>query len=93
MTHGAGHGLGSRGNDAVLLAAGVADLAVSGLNTVLGGVRGLLGRSDVAELAGEGQQEIKARGRLALDRIVASPPAHLEVLAQHVKARRGSLDD
>lgn len=73
----------------MLLVAGIADIAVSGLSTAVGGLRGLFRRADVAELAGEGQQEIKARGRLALDRFTASSPAHLEVLAQHVKGRRG----
>lgn len=28
-----------------------------------------------------------ARGRLALDRYAAVPPAHLEILARHVAAR------
>ncbi|WP_311044718.1 hypothetical protein [Streptomyces sp. ID38640] len=55
-------------------------------------MRGLLGRADVGELADEGRQELKARGRLALDRFAAGSPAHLEVLAQHVAARRGSTD-
>ncbi|MET9801951.1 polyprenyl synthetase [Streptomyces sp. NPDC006368] len=76
-------------NDAVLLAAGVADLAVTGLTTALGGLRGLLRRADVAELAGEGRQELKARGRLALDRCAPVPPAHMELLARRVAARRG----
>ncbi|MBT2489677.1 polyprenyl synthetase [Streptomyces sp. ISL-96] len=73
----------------MLLVAGIADMAVSGLSTVVGGLRGLMRRADMAELAAEGQQEIKARGRLALDRFTASSPAHLEVLAQQVKAHRG----
>lgn len=33
-----------------------------------------------------------ARGRLALDRYAAAPPPHLEVLARHVVARRGTDD-
>lgn len=68
MTHGIGPGHVPRGNDAALLAAGIADMAVSGLTTVLRGVRGLLGRADMGELADEGRQELTARGRLALDR-------------------------
>ncbi|MGW7018717.1 hypothetical protein ACWGGS_05125 [Streptomyces decoyicus] len=93
MTHGIGPGHVPRGNDAALLAAGIADMAVSGLTTVLRGVRGLLGRADMGELADEGRQELTARGRLALDRFAAGSPAHLEVLAQHATARRGSADD
>jgi hypothetical protein len=89
VTNGAGRGRGIGESDAVLLVAGLADMAVGGLSTVVGGLRGLFRRADLAELADEGQQEIKARGRLALDRFAAASPAHLEVLAQQVKARRG----
>lgn len=74
----------------ILLAAGVADLAAGALTSALGGVRGLLGRADLGELVDEGQQEIKARGRLALDRLGSRPPAHMEKLARRVRADRGS---
>ncbi|UKY48525.1 polyprenyl synthetase [Streptomyces inhibens] len=73
---------------AMLLAAGLADLAVSTLGSAFGAVRGLLRRSDAAELAAEAEQDLVARGRLVLDRYASAPPAHLEVLAQHVLARR-----
>ncbi|MFF4324201.1 polyprenyl synthetase [Streptomyces sp. NPDC001568] len=76
---------------AVLLAAGLADLAVttvaSALGTVLDTVGGLLRRSDAAELAAEAEHDLLARGRLVLDRYAAVPPAHLELLARHVMAR------
>ncbi|MFF8293120.1 polyprenyl synthetase [Streptomyces sp. NPDC016309] len=73
---------------AVLLAAGLADLAVSTLAEGLGTVRGLLRRSDAAELAGEAERDLVARGRLVLDRYAAVPPPHLEVLARYAVARR-----
>lgn len=73
---------------AVLLAAGLTDLAVSTLGTAWGTVRGLLRRSDATELAADAERDLRARGRLALDRYAAVPPAHLEVLAQHVLARQ-----
>jgi hypothetical protein len=76
----------------VLVVAGLADLAVSTLGSAWGTARGLLRRSDVAELASEAEQDLMARGRLALDRYAAVPPAHLEVLAQHVVARRDHGD-
>jgi hypothetical protein len=72
----------------VLLVAGLTDLTVRTLGSAVGTVRGLLRRSDTAELAAEAEQELRARGRLALDRYAAVQPAHLEVLAQHVLARR-----
>jgi hypothetical protein len=78
--------------EAVLLVAGVADLAVSTVGSVLGTVRGLLRRSDAAELAAQAEQDLMARGRIALDRYVAVPPAHLEILAQHALSRRASAD-
>ncbi|GAA2574229.1 MULTISPECIES: polyprenyl synthetase [Streptomyces] len=77
---------------AVLLVAGLADLAVSAIGSAAGGLRGLLGRSDTTDLVREAEQDLQARGRLALDRYAHVPPAHLEVLAQHVKARRAADD-
>ncbi|WP_371656575.1 MULTISPECIES: polyprenyl synthetase [unclassified Streptomyces] len=77
---------------ALLLAAGLADLAVSTLGSALGTVRGLLRRSDAAELAAEAEHDLVARGRLLLDRYAAAPPAHLEVLARHALARK-AVDD
>ncbi|MQY12841.1 hypothetical protein SRB5_29800 [Streptomyces sp. RB5] len=83
---------GGRGPDerAVLLLAGLADLAVDALGSAAGTVRQLLRRSDGPELASDAQQDLMARGRIALDRVGAPPPAHLEVLAQHVLARRAA---
>ncbi|MEU0254089.1 polyprenyl synthetase [Streptomyces sp. NPDC006184] len=79
---------GGLDEQAVLLAAGLADLAVSTLMSAAGAVRGLLRRSDTAHLAAQAEQDLRARGRLALDRYAVVPPAHLEVLARHVVARR-----
>jgi hypothetical protein len=71
----------------VLLAAGLAELAVSTAGSVAGKVWGLLRRSDGADLARDAEQDLTARGRLLLDRLATAPPAHLEVLAQHVLAQ------
>ncbi|MEV3930050.1 polyprenyl synthetase [Streptomyces sp. NPDC053728] len=87
MTKDAGRGSGPEGQ-ALLLAAGLADLAVSTVGSVLGTVRGLLRRSDGAELVVEAQHDLKARGRLVLDRYADVPPAHLEILAQEALARK-----
>ncbi|MFF0558206.1 polyprenyl synthetase [Streptomyces sp. NPDC004266] len=87
MTRGSG-ARGGLDERAVLLAAGLADLAVSTLGSGLGLVRGLLRRSDAAEMAAEAERDLEARGRLVLDRYVSPPLAHLEVLARHVLARR-----
>ncbi|MFG2115751.1 polyprenyl synthetase [Streptomyces sp. NPDC048718] len=88
------NGTAAQGADerAVLLVAGLADLAVSTLGTAVGTVRGLLRRSDTARLVEDAEHDLLARGRLALDRYAAVPPAHLEVLAQHVLERRSRAD-
>ncbi|WP_413760768.1 polyprenyl synthetase [Streptomyces sp. MMBL 11-3] len=91
MTQEAGRREGTD-RQAVLLAAGLADLTLSTVGSALGAVRGLLRRSDTAELAAEAERDLAARGRLALDRYAGSPPAHLEVLARHVMARK-AVDD
>ena len=75
---------------AVLLVAGLADVAVSTMGSALGAVRGLLRRTDTAEIAAEAQQDLMARGRLALDRYAAVPPPHLEILARHAQARQAA---
>ncbi|MEU0114506.1 polyprenyl synthetase [Streptomyces bobili] len=75
---------------ALLLAAGLADLAVHTVGSAFGTLRGLLRRSDTTDLAQNARQELQARGRLALDRYTHVPPAHLEVLARHKLAREKS---
>ncbi|MFG3274869.1 MULTISPECIES: hypothetical protein [Streptomyces] len=72
----------------VLLVAGLAGLAVSTLGSALGTVRGLLRRSDTAELAVAAEQDLIAHGRLVLGQYASVPPAHLEVLARQVMARQ-----
>ncbi|MES5823846.1 polyprenyl synthetase [Streptomyces sp. RG80] len=91
MTEDAGRrgGLDER---AVLLVAGLADLAVSTAGSVLGTVRGLFRRSDAAELATAAERDLMARGRLVMDRYTAAPPPHLEVLARHAMARKAADD-
>lgn len=73
--------------DTVALVAGLADLAVCGLSSAVGGVSGLLRRADLGDLLADGQEETKARGRLFLDRHAAAPSAHMEVLARALSAR------
>ncbi|MET9463818.1 polyprenyl synthetase [Streptomyces sp. NPDC006544] len=72
----------------LLLAAGLADLTVSAIGSALGTVRGLLRRSDAAELAAEAEHDLVARGRLVLDRYATVQPAYLETLARHTLARK-----
>ncbi|WP_323137932.1 polyprenyl synthetase [Streptomyces sp. NBC_01433] len=78
---------------AVLVVAGLADVAASTLGSVISAARGLLLRSDAAELVGDAKDDLVARGRLALDRHLGVPPAHLEVLARHVTDRQAARGD
>lgn len=89
MTREAGR-RGGLDEQAVLVVAGLTDLAVSTLGSAVGAVRGLLRRSDAAELAAQAENDLAARGRLVLDRYAAVPPAHLEVLARHALARKAA---
>jgi hypothetical protein len=91
MTQEAGR-YGGVDGQALLLAAGLADLVVSTVGSALWTVRGVLRRSDAAELAAEAEHDLMARGRLVLDRYAAAPPAHLEVLARHALARKTADD-
>ncbi|WP_212912913.1 polyprenyl synthetase [Streptomyces sp. TS71-3] len=86
---------GDRGLDerVVLVAAGLADLAVSTAGSAVGTLRGLLRRSDTADLARDAELDLQARGRLALDRCGSRPPAHLEVLARHKLRQAGDGAD
>ncbi|MEU7469926.1 polyprenyl synthetase [Streptomyces sp. NPDC044984] len=92
MTREAGR-RGGLDEQAVLVAAGLADLAMSTLGSAAGAVRGLLRRSDAAELAAQAENDLAARGRLVLDRYATVPPAHLEVLARHALARKAADGD
>ncbi|MFF8674125.1 polyprenyl synthetase [Streptomyces sp. NPDC015242] len=91
MTRGAGQ-RGGADAQVVLLVAGLADLAVSTLGSAVGTVKGLLRRADTGDLAAQAEHDLVARGRLALDRYAAAPPAHLEILARQALARRAADD-
>ena len=70
----------------VLLVAGLAELAVSTLGSALGTVRGLLRRSDTAELVAGAEQDLIARGRLVLDQYAAAPPRGVYTSTGHGSA-------
>jgi hypothetical protein len=88
-----GAGRGGRDQEALLLVAGLADAALGGAQAVLRRAREVTRRSDLAELARDGQEEMKARGRIALRRLGPGPEAHLELLARRVVAARAAQGD
>lgn len=83
---------------ALLLVAGLADLVVDSIGTAAGTLRSLLGRADSADLAQEAAADLRARGRLALDRLAPGQdgpggPPHMEALARAALARRSTATD
>jgi hypothetical protein len=86
---GRGEGRGdARGADAAYVVAGLADLALSSAGSALRGLRGLLGRADLAGLAQDGEEDLRARGRLAVRRYASVPEPHMELLARRAAAAR-----
>lgn len=76
----------------VLIAAGVADLAFSGIGSALRRARALLVRSDLVELSQDGREELRQRGRLAVQRYAPVAESHLELLARRAVSRPGQSD-
>ncbi|MFE5795986.1 hypothetical protein ACFQ8C_25890 [Streptomyces sp. NPDC056503] len=80
---------------ALLMAAGLADLVVDTIGTAAGSLRSLLGRADSADIAQDAAADLRARGRLALDRLAADRDGprslpHMELLAREAAARRAA---
>lgn len=73
-------------NDLVYVAAGVAEVALAVAQKPLQRLQAQLRRSDLADIAGEGQDDLKIRGELAIRRL--RPESHLELLAQRALSRR-----
>lgn len=75
-----------RGRDLLALLAGAADLGLETAEGLIGKARGLLGRSDLGELAADAHGDLKARGDVLLGRLAPPPEAHMETLARRAKA-------
>lgn len=68
------------------MAAGVADVLLSEMRKGVRRAGHLTKRSDLADLAEAGRDDLEARGSLLLSRLGAGAgPAHLEVLARRVE--------
>jgi hypothetical protein len=73
-------------SDLVYVAAGVAEVALAVVQKPLQRLQAQLRRSDLADIAGEGQDDLKMRGELTIRRL--RPESHLELLAQRALSRR-----
>ncbi|WDZ89579.1 hypothetical protein [Nocardiopsis sp. HUAS JQ3] len=82
-----------RAREPLLVAAGVADLAWSGIGAALRGARSLLSRSDLAELVRDGRRDLRERGELALRRYAPTAESHMELLARRAAASRPGQSD
>ncbi len=73
-------------DEVVRTAAGVADVLLSEVRKGVRRAGHLTKRSDLADLAQAGRDDLKGRGSLLLSRLAGGPgPAHLEVLARRVE--------
>ena len=79
--------------EGIQLLAGVIDLGLEQVEGALHWLRGLLGRSDLGALAGDGHEDLRARGELALRRCAPSAESHFEALARHAAATRAGAPD
>ena len=67
---------------------GIADLGLETAEGLLGKARGLLGRSDLPDLAADAHADLRARGEIVLSRFTPEAEAHMEVLARRANAAR-----
>ncbi|GAA2239597.1 hypothetical protein GCM10010430_21130 [Kitasatospora cystarginea] len=82
-----------RGKEAVQLLAGVIDVGLEQAEGLLRRMRGVLGRSDLREVAADGQEELRARGELLLGRLAPATESHLEGVARRAAASRRTSSD
>jgi hypothetical protein len=83
---------GGPGESVVYAMAGVADLFLNRVGGALQTMGAVLQRSDREELVGDGFNDLKARGELALKRHNPMPESHLETIARRVARRAGDSD-
>jgi hypothetical protein len=81
-------GAGKVGRDVITVLAGIADLGLETAESLLGKARGLLGRSDLPDLAVDVHADLKARGDVVLGRFAPPAEAHMETLARRTNAAR-----
>jgi hypothetical protein len=77
---------------AILLAAGVAELALDNAVSAVKGSFRVMRRRDLRELVTESHQDLVARGELALNRHVQTPVPHMELLARYAVAQHRGGD-
>jgi hypothetical protein len=77
---------------AILLAAGLAELALDNAVSAAKSVFSIMRRRDLREMVTEGHDDLVTRGELALNRHVQTPVPHMELLARHAVAQHRGGD-
>jgi hypothetical protein len=81
------------GREALRLLLGLADVGLEQVERAIHVTRGLLGRSDLGELAAEVRGDLAARGDALLGRVAPSTESHMETLARLAQAARSESAD
>lgn len=76
------------GREALRLLLGLVDVGLEQAEHAVHAARGLLGRSDLAELATDVRADLGARGDAVLGRVAPAAESHMESLARRAQAVR-----
>ncbi|HEX4787249.1 MAG TPA: hypothetical protein VH372_02220 [Actinospica sp.] len=85
---GGGRSAAGGGREVVRLLLGLVDVGLEQAEYAAHAARGLLGRSDLAEMAAEVRAELGTRGDALLGRVAPSAESHMEALARIAQAGR-----
>ena len=86
----AGSRSASGGREALRLLLGLVDVGLEQAENAVHAARGLLGRSDLGELASDVRTDLGARGDAMLGRVSPSAESHMETLARRSQAAQAS---
>ena len=80
------------GREILRLMAGLVDFGLEQTEHAARAARGLLGRSDLHELADDYRSDLSARGAALLGRFGSPAESHMETLAKRTAAREDAAD-
>jgi hypothetical protein len=84
----AGSRTASGGREALRLLLGLVDVGLEQAEHAVHAARGLLGRSDLGDLAADVRNDLGARGDAVIGRVAPSTESHMETLARRSQAAR-----
>ena len=82
----AGSRTASGGREALRLLLGLVDVGLEQAEHAVHAARGLLGRSDLGDLASDVKSDLGARGDAVMGRVAPSGESHMETLARRAQA-------